>query len=57
MSFLLALLFLLTSCNQQTYSLKEVAGFEVSNITQMQVSSSVYQKLGVACKQKNIIPI
>lgn len=45
MSFLLVLLFLLTSCNQQTYSFKEVAGFEVSDITQMQVSSSVYQSL------------
>ena len=43
MSFLLALLFLLTSCNQQTYSFKEAAGFEVSDITNMQVSSSVYQ--------------
>lgn len=28
MSFLLASLFLLTSCNQQIYSLKEVTGFE-----------------------------
>ena len=45
MSFLLVLLFLLTSCNQQTYSFKEVTGFKVSNITQMQVSSSVYQSL------------
>lgn len=45
MSFLLALLFLLTSCNQQTYSFKEVTGFETSDITQMQVSSSVYQSL------------
>lgn len=45
MSFLLVLLFLLTSCNQQTYSFKEVTDFEVTNITQMQVSSSVYQSL------------
>ena len=43
MSFLLALLFLLTSCNQQIYSFKEVAGFEVSDISGMQVSASVYQ--------------
>lgn len=52
MSFLLALLFLLTSCNQQTYSLKEVAGFEVSNITQMQVSPSVYQNLAWLVNKK-----
>ena len=45
MSFLLILLFLLTSCNQQIYSLKEVAGLEVPSITRMQVSSSVYQSL------------
>src|SRR5690606_16508175 len=43
MSFLLALLFLLTSCNQQIYSFKEVAGFEVSDISGMQVSAGVYQ--------------
>lgn len=55
MSFLLALLFLLTSCNQQTYSLKEVAGFEVSNITQMQVSSSVYQNLAWLVNKKYYI--
>ena len=52
MSFLLVLLFLLTSCNQQTYSFKEVTGFEVSNITQMQVSSSVYQSLAWIVDEK-----
>ena len=52
MSFLLASLFLLTSCNQQIYSLKEVAGFEVSNITQMQVSSSVCQSLAWIVDEK-----
>lgn len=52
MSFLLALLFLLTSCNQQTYSSKEVTGFEVSNITQMQVSSNVYQSLAWIVDEK-----
>ncbi len=52
MSFLLALLFLLTSCNQRTYSFKVVAGFEVSNITQMQVSSSVYQSLAWIVDEK-----
>ncbi len=52
MSFLLALLFLLTSCNQRTYSFKEVTGFEVSDITQMQVSSSVYQNLAWVVDKK-----
>ncbi len=52
MPFLLALLLLLTSCNQQTYSFKEVAGFEVSNITQMQVSSSVCQSLAWIVDEK-----
>ena len=52
MSFLLVLLFLLTSCNQQTYSFKEVTGFEVSNITQIQVSSSVYQSLAWIVDEK-----
>ena len=52
MSFLLASLFLLTSCNQQIYSFKEVTGFEVSNITQMQVSSSVYQSLAWIVNEK-----
>ena len=51
-SFLLALLFLLTSCKQKTYSFKEVAGFEVSNITQMQVSSGVYQSLAWIVDEK-----
>ena len=41
--YFLLLLFLLTSCNNRRYSLKEVAGFEVSDISQMQVSASVYQ--------------
>ena len=41
----LLLPFLLTSCNNQTYSLKEIVGFETSDITAMQVSSSVYQSL------------
>ena len=52
MSFLLVLLFLLTSCNQQTYSFKEVTGFEVSNITQMQVSSSLHQSLAWIVDEK-----
>ena len=41
----LLLPFLLTSCNDKTYSLKEIVGFETSDITGMQVSSSVYQSL------------
>ena len=52
MSFLLTLLFLLTSCNQQIYSFKEVTGFETSDITQMQVSSSVYQSLAWIVDEK-----
>lgn len=52
MSFLLTLLFLLTSCNQQIYSFKEVTGFETSDITQMQVSSSVYQNLAWVVDKK-----
>lgn len=52
MSFLLALLFLLTSCNQQIYSLKEVTGFEASDIAQMQVSSSVYQSFAWVVDKK-----
>ena len=52
MSFLLASLFLLTSCSQQTYSLKEVAGLEVSSITQMQVSSDVYQSYAWTVDEK-----
>ena len=51
-SFLLVLLFLLTNCNQQTYSFKEVTSFEVSNITQMKVSSSVYQSLAWIVDEK-----
>ena len=44
----LALTFLgiitITSCsNIETYSLKEAGGFEISNIAQIQASSSVYQ--------------
>lgn len=42
LKFLIVLPFLLIACNQQTYSLKEVAGFKVKDISQMQVSSSVY---------------
>ena len=41
----LLLPFLLTSCNDKTYSLKEMVGFEASDITGMQVSSSVYRSL------------
>lgn len=52
MSFLLASLFLLTSCNQQIYSFKEVAGFETSDITQMQVSSGVYQSFAWVVDKK-----
>lgn len=52
MSFLLVSLFLLTSCNQQTYSFKEVAGFETSDITQMQVSSGVYQSFAWVVDEK-----
>ena len=52
MSFLLASLFLLTSCNQQIYSFKEVTGFETSDITQMQVSSGVYQSFAWVVDKK-----
>lgn len=52
MSFLLALLLLLTSCNQQTYSFKEVTGFEASDITQMQVGSGVYQSFAWIVDEK-----
>ncbi len=34
---------LLTGCNCKVYSFKEITGFEVSEITQTRVSSSVYQ--------------
>ena len=52
MPLFLLLSFLLTSCNQQIYSFKEVAGFEASDITQMQVSSSVYQSLAWIVDEK-----
>ena len=52
MPFLFALLFLLTSCNQQTYSFKEVTGFEASDITHMQVSTSVYQSFAWVVDKK-----
>lgn len=48
----LLLSFLLTSCNQQTYTFKEVAGFETSDITQMQVSSGVYQSFAWVVDKK-----
>ena len=41
----LILPFLLVGCGEHTYTLKEISGIEVSNITYMQVSSSVYQSL------------
>jgi len=50
--FLLVLPLLLTSCSSKTYSLKEITGFEVSNITRMQVSSSVYQSLAWDVSEK-----
>ena len=52
MSFLLASLFLLTSCNQQIYSFKKVTGFETLDITQMQVSSGVYQSFAWVVDKK-----
>lgn len=48
----LLLPFLLTSCNQQIYSFKEVTGFETSDITQMQVSSGVYQSFALVVDKK-----
>lgn len=50
--FLLLLPFLLTSCNDKTYSLKEIVGFETSDIVGVQVSSSVYQSLAWSMDEK-----
>ncbi len=44
-SLFFVLSFLLAGCNQETFSLKDVAGFEVTDISKMTVSASVYQSL------------
>lgn len=44
--------FLLSSCNQSTYSFKDITGFYVANISKMTVSSSCYQSAAWSVDKK-----